>query len=372
NEPFFRLPQPPFFLGPRAMLATAAFGIVVAVSGLIVVAMELGRGGALLRRAPRLPTAAGQQQPELARAYGNEHPDQQAPVLWGSTADRTQLQPSQSSEQSCSPSWTTRSLLSRPVVTRTSLPAVASGARPAVLAGASRRDDDYMYCLMAVNSALLVSFSTLEMAPYCEAVVQRAACYLHENSIETGYRERDSESNRKCLTQPAYSTGLPPPPPPPPPRPPQLPELQRRLHRDIAVRAAESAEYLEGYLAGRMRQALATHSPWDFEHRDEGDGGAESVDTGATALGGACCSLGRLPSALSSATTKPGRRRGRERRRQRLRLASGDSATGSAASDADFRMGFMAGLADSLAEPGSPRLRLRTACCIQLGSAASG
>ncbi|PAA53442.1 hypothetical protein BOX15_Mlig016672g2 [Macrostomum lignano] len=55
-------------------------------------------------------------------------------------------------------------------------------AEPGLLFGRCVADDDYMYCLMAVNSALLVSFSTLEMAPYCEAVVQRAACYLHENS----------------------------------------------------------------------------------------------------------------------------------------------------------------------------------------------
>uniref|UniRef100_A0A1I8FDJ2 Putative sodium-coupled neutral amino acid transporter 11 n=1 Tax=Macrostomum lignano TaxID=282301 RepID=A0A1I8FDJ2_9PLAT len=61
NEPFFRMPNLP-------MLATAAFGIVVAVSGLIVVAMELAEGGALLgglRDALLLGNST-----RLARAYG--------------------------------------------------------------------------------------------------------------------------------------------------------------------------------------------------------------------------------------------------------------------------------------------------------------
>uniref|UniRef100_A0A1I8FDA6 Putative sodium-coupled neutral amino acid transporter 11 n=1 Tax=Macrostomum lignano TaxID=282301 RepID=A0A1I8FDA6_9PLAT len=61
NEPFFRMPNLP-------MLATAAFGIVVAVSGLIVVAMELAEG-VRCSEGSEMPYCWGNST-RLARAYG--------------------------------------------------------------------------------------------------------------------------------------------------------------------------------------------------------------------------------------------------------------------------------------------------------------
>uniref|UniRef100_A0A1I8GZ16 Putative sodium-coupled neutral amino acid transporter 11 n=2 Tax=Macrostomum lignano TaxID=282301 RepID=A0A1I8GZ16_9PLAT len=63
NEPFFRMPNLP-------MLATAAFGIVVAVSGLIVVAMELAEG-VRCSEGSEMPYCWGNST-RLARAYGSQ------------------------------------------------------------------------------------------------------------------------------------------------------------------------------------------------------------------------------------------------------------------------------------------------------------
>uniref|UniRef100_A0A1I8FNS5 Uncharacterized protein n=1 Tax=Macrostomum lignano TaxID=282301 RepID=A0A1I8FNS5_9PLAT len=266
---------------------------------------------------------------------------------------------SQSPKQSCSPSWTHTKPTQPACRYTTSLPAVRAEAR-CCLAGWRRLHDDYMYCLMAVNSALLPALR----------VTQR------------------SESNRNASPQPAYSTGTP--------HaasaatavgPPQLPSCRRRTcHRDIRCqRRPTSAEYLEGYWPPvRMPQALATHSPCDFEHGDERrTAGAESrrhrrptaLEAARPSRQGACCFARSIAlGAQLGRPTKPATS-------AEARTDSATAATVWRAALGDRLCGQRRRLSDGLhgrpgptrsQEPRQPRLASATACCIQLGFGGSG